>query len=507
MRPTDHDSSDTTSRLRRPHRFPAGLLAVALLAALSVEAGAETRITPRFSIDGSVTDNVLGANEGGEEGDAFTILQPGFSITNRGGRSRLDMSYGLSLDRYVDRTELNSENHDLTAIGSYDVIRDQVSIDARAGITRVVTDRTGAISATDRNLGSNQTETLTYSLSPSWVTGFSNVAVSNLTYSFGQTIFEPFGSDDDATGTATSSGGSDSTINELSYNLSSGRLFSRLGWTWSSNFVRTGQEGGSETDSANSDATLSYTVNRFVTPRAAVGYERFRGGGDSNDFSGVTWSVGLRATPGPRTDIDLEYGRQFDDTSIQGTATFRVTPTINLTASATHRFSVQQAQINDGLQNIAVDEDGNFIDATTGLPFDPNGSAVDLSEVNNVVRTKTYNLAMSGARGRNNYGVTAGLTDQSNNASGRDTMTLSSSVTYGRSLSPNAGLNLSASISSTEDSSTTDTTTYNFQAGLNYVLGSNLSGSASYSYVQRDSSTANSDLMENVITARLLVTF
>lgn len=501
MRPTEHDKIETKRRNPRLARCVA-CLAAGCLTVIGSAAWAETRITPTFSIDGTFTDNVRSSVKGTEEGDLFTTVQPGVRVNNTGGRTQLNLAYGLSADRYLDATDLNEERHNLTGLGSVDIIRDQLTVDARTSLSRLVVNRGGAVSAVDRNIGSNQTDTLVYSLSPSYRTNISNWALSSLQYTFSQTVFDPFGNQPSG-----ASASQDATSNQVSYQLSSGRAFSRFGWTASSNYQRSAQEAGSTTNSATASLAVNYDYSRYFQPSASVGYNRFRGGGEGNNTSGNTWSIGARLIPGPRLSANVEYGRNFDDNHIQGSATFRVTPTITINASAVHQFSVVQSQIAAGLQSLNVDQDGNFIDDNTGLPFTPTTQGSDLSEVNNVTRTQTYTLALSGTRGRNNYGMSTSVQEQTNNISGRKTTTLSSSGNLSRRLSPETTANLSASISGTEDNSSSNTQTGTVQAGLSYRLGANVSGSANYTFLQSNSSAAGGDRRENTITARLQITF
>lgn len=499
MRPADQEENETRRRLSFAGTCRIGALFTAALA-ISVGARAETRITPTASIQGIYTDNVRSSLEGTEESDLLTSPIVGVSIQNTSARTSLDLSYSLSADRYLEAKDLNEERHQLTGVGNVEIVRGMVDVDVQTSLSRLTVNRAGAVSGVDRNLGANQTDTLIYGITPRYRTNFSNWGVSNLQYGYSQTVFDPFGNLSGAQDTSN-----DSTSNDISYSLGSGRLFSRIGWSLNAAYSRTSAEGGDTTDSATSDVTLSYQVNRFFRPRSSIGYDRFRGSNNGN--KGVNWAVGTVLTPGPRTSIDVEYGRDFEDNHIQGNASFQISPTMRLTASAAHQFAVTQQQISNNLNDLTVDENGNFIDTTTGLPFTGSPLGSDLSEVNNVTRTQTYTLSLNGSRGRNTYGVVSSLREEDNELSGRQTTTLTSSANVGRNLTPHLSANLSAQVSGTEDNTSDDVRTANLTAGLSYQLGANVSGTANYTFTQTDSSGTGGDRMENTITARLQISF
>lgn len=498
MRPAEQEKIETQNRFPFADYCRTTGLIVGTVAFCST-AWAETRITPSASVDATFTDNVRSSTEGTEESDLFTRPTVGFRMQNTGGRTSLNLSYNLSADRYLDATDLNEERHSLTGLGNVEIVRGQFDVDVQSSLSRLTVDRGGATSAVDRNLGSNQTDTLTYGITPRYRTNISNWALSDAQYGFSQTVFDPFGNLPSDQDTAQ-----DSTNHQVSYTLGSGRRFARFGWSGSANYSRSSQ-GDSTTNSMSGDVTTRYRINRFFEPRVSAGYDKFKGG--NNNTSGMSWAVGAAVTPGPRTSINVEYGRDFDDDHIQGDARFQITPTITLTATAVHQFAVTQTQISNGLQNLAVDENGNFIDATTGLPFTGSPTGGDLSEVNNVTRTQTYSLALSGSRGRNTYGMQTSVRDETNNLSGRKTTTMSSSANYRRSLSPYTTASLSASVSGTDDNTSDDVTTASISASLSYRLGDNISGSTAYTHSQTDSSGAGGDRMENTITARLQISF
>lgn len=499
MRPADQEEIEKQCRRSFADTCRTGALFVTALA-YCVDAQAETRVTPTASVDTSYTDNVRGSAEGTEESDLLATPTVGVVLRNTSARTSVNLNYSLSADRYLDAQDLNEERHSLTGLGNAEIVRGYVDVDVQTSLSRQTTNREGPVSGIDRNLGANQTDTFIYGITPRYRTDISNWGVSDAAYNFSQTIFDPFGNLSAAEDT-----GQDATTHGIRYNLSSGRRFTRIGWSLASNYSRTSAEGGTTTSSWAGDATVSYEVNRMFRPRVSAGYDRFRGG--RVNTSGPSWAIGTQFTPGPRTTVDIEYGRDFDDNHIQGNATFRITPTLSLTATAAHQFNLAQQQLSRGLQDLTVDEQGNFIDSSTGQPFTGTPVGSDLSEVNNVTRTQTYTLGMNGSRGRNTYGLLSSVREETNSLSGRKTTTLTSGARFGRALSPHLRANLSAQLSGTEDNSSNDIRSTNLSAGLSYRLGENVTGATNYTFTQTDSSGTGIDRMENTITARLQITF
>lgn len=465
-------------------------------------ATAEVRLIPNLDLEFAYTDNAAGAAPGLEDEDFYTVLLPSVTLNANGGRGQGSLRYGLSHTEYQDRDDLSSESHELLGTGRIEVWRQRVFLDVQAAMSRQTIARNGAIAASDRSLGSNQTEVFDYQAGLTKTFRHQGWVVSNSRLSFSQSLTDPLSNNPGAVGTP-----SDTSTYLVSHVLSSGTRFSQLKWNVTTDFEEDMISDGDEVTDVTAIADVEYPFNRFFAGIATAGYEKLDAGNSSDSSDGATWTLGGRLTPGSRTLLRVEYGRRYDGSYYNGDFSYQISPSMALVGSFRQDVTIQQSSVNNAFANLVTDDDGNFIDSTTGLPFSQAGAGDDLSEVDNVSRTRDFNLSLSGTRGRNTYGGVISWSNNKTRAQSRDQSTRGVNFNFDRELTPKANFVVAAGLSDTTDNTAADSTTANISASLDYRIGDSVIGGATLSYLRRNSRDPTVELDENTLSARLQITF
>ena len=490
-----------------------GASVVALLTGLMatpVTAG-QWDITPRLSFEETFTDNVNGAdNDENPESDLISTATAGIALNGTGGRIRVVADYGFSVDRHLNSNENDGFRHDLLGTARFEPWKEHLFLDLRSAVSQSIIDQSGEVSADDRLTSSNQTITANTSLSASFLHGNDGWADSGLTYRLTETRFFDTGVDGTNGTNGTSSDAPESTRTfEMLSTLASGRRFSTFQWDGSSRttFQFEGGELRSRRDTL--EASAQYRRWRMFAPQVSAGIERFKDSEleDDENTGGIFWTIGATVQPSPRTSLELNYGSRFDSNDFTGSLSHQFSPRTSISASYSVDVTTQQQALLDSLQNVVVDENGQLVDATTGLPANPNN--LNSSLVDDSFRSETFELGLSGSRGRSSFSVSANMTrrlfgdadgDQGKDLSG------SLSMSFSRRLSPI----LSASVNGTasfENPSGIDNNTQTYRAGANvsYQLGPTVSTSLRYDYLRQDS--FDETVTENAVSLRVTKEF
>lgn len=523
----------TVGPVRRRRVAACALSAAA--AVIGAEARADVKITPRVQVEGAYTDNVRAAPKGQEEGDFFSTVSPGVNITSNGGRFQGTLDYTLTSEEYLDTDELGGFSNALLGTSRAELWDDRLFFDASASIQRVAANRRGAISATSRDVGTNQTEILTYRAGPLLRLDFAGVAISTTTYNFSQTIYdavEETASADAATPGTTGLDIGDATTHTFSQRFESGRDFTTLRWTLSATHDETKRDGGggsigggpraAEGESftqQNVIASGEYKINRWLSGLGSFGYEKIEDptiaqDGAQGELSGPIYSLGAKLT-GARSSIRFEAGRRFEDPSYSYESQYQFSPALIFNSFYSDAVSTQTRTGQGAFDAILVDADGNFIDARTGLPFQPNDPAFDLTDQDDAFRTKTISNGLVGTRGRNTYSASLFRTTRESLNVDREQIVTGGTVTIGRQIWPLLSGNVSAALTDTRDDAAGDQELVRLGASLTYNLADDFTATLTYSYLDRAGDGAGGglgagpsvDLRENVVSVRVLKVF
>src|SRR3546814_5362030 len=79
--------------------------------------------------------------------------------------------------------------------------------------------------------------------------------------------------------------------------------------------------------------------------------------------------AGLRLKPGPRLTMEATYGQRFEEQNIGAKVDYQITSRTTFNASYSQEPTTQQQLLLNDLSFIGLDENGNLIDTSTGLPL------------------------------------------------------------------------------------------------------------------------------------------
>jgi uncharacterized protein (PEP-CTERM system associated) len=510
-------------------------VACALAAAAAADVRADVRVTPRLQVEGAYTDNVRGAPKGQEEGDFFTTVTPGVSVVSNGGRVQGALNYALTAEEYLDTDELGGFSNSLLGTSRAELWDDRLFLDASASIQRVAANRRGAISATQRDLGSNQTEVFNYRVGPFLRLDLAGIAVSTTSYTFSQTIFDAVGETASADAPVPGTRGlniGDATTHTFTQRFESGRDFTTLRWSVSATHDETERDGGGGSfgggttaardgsfTQRNAIASAEYKINRYLSALGSVGYEEIedptiRRDGAQGELDGFIYTVGAALT-GARSFIRFEAGRRFEDDTYSYQSQYRFSPRLAFNSFYSEAVTTESRSGQGAFDSILVDAEGNFVDPRTGLPFQPNDPAFDLTDQDDAFRTKTFNNGIVGSRGRNTYALSFFRTIRESLNVDREQIVTGGTITVGRQIWPQLSGDLSAAYTDTKDDAAGDLELIRLGASLTYLLAEDFTASLSYSFLDRSSDRAGAgvgggqgfDLRENIVSVRVLKVF
>ena len=203
--------------------FPVVGSSAAVMLLLSFHSGAtDWKITPTLNLKETYTDNVR-LTQDNEKSDFVTQINPGISLIGTGPHLKVDARYVMQNIFYAKENSENAINHQLHALANAELLDDLFFVDANASISQQNISSFGQQTTDNTNITNNRTNVKTYSISPYLLNHFQNFASSELRYTHDSVST-------DGTGSAVSSGLSNSQSDKILMSLKSGTDFRTLGW-------------------------------------------------------------------------------------------------------------------------------------------------------------------------------------------------------------------------------------------------------------------------------------
>jgi len=414
--------------------LPAAVLPALGTAVVVGEArGADLEVTPGLTVEETYTDNVRGVATGAE-GDFITSATASVDARSNGARVQFSTNASLAYDDYLETDLADGWRVDLLGAATAEVVEDNFFVDLRAAVSQEALSRTVTQDLTvfDRQQAiTDQTRVVSYAITPRYVNRFGTFADLDVSYTFAQVRF-----DESDVGDAGEAGRPEGTTQQTARaTLVSGDRFTRLPW------VATVEDDRSDTtDRTTVEASGEYVWNRHLGLLFGAGRDWIDGDGLSQDLDGVFWNLGVRLTPGPRTNLRASYGRRYGGETFDASLQYRVTESLTFTATYDVALQTVQETFTDALQDVVIDEEGNLVGDTTGLPADPNDRPFDATtETTSVNRTLT--LGFGGTIGQNSYTLSGTWTERDFERAGTgpassNSSNLSVSAGYSRQISP-----------------------------------------------------------------------
>jgi uncharacterized protein (PEP-CTERM system associated) len=283
--------------LGRPGRL-AGVSGALVLSLLACGAhAADWKITPRLGVRETYTDNVSLATAGNEKSEFITQINPGISLSGKGGRVSAQVDYTLQNLIYARDSKNNTANHQLAANGNAELVEQSLFVDARASIRQQNISLLAPLGVENTSTTGNLATVTTYSVSPYWRQTFGTTASTELRYGHDEVHFD-------------NGGLSDSSTNRVNFSLNSGPAFANAFWGLSHADSRIDYQGRPDYDSRVTSGNLGYRLTPKFKVFGKGGYEKF-GYQASNQPGSDFWNVGFGWAPTTRTNLEATYGERF----------------------------------------------------------------------------------------------------------------------------------------------------------------------------------------------------
>jgi uncharacterized protein (PEP-CTERM system associated) len=477
---------------RRYRLLMAGTGLVSALVSGNAARAADWRVTPALTFQELVTDNV-DQTQSNARADALSQLIPSITITGDSPRGQVAFSYApiISVDLIQDGQDRIDQN--LFGNGSVNLIDRLLSVDFSVFVDQ------GSASGDFGSPGSNglvplSDRTLNYggTFAPHIQQRFGDIATFDAYYRV---------SSSNVSGNDQENGFGDVTNDQLEQDAqiivgsgnSFGRLSSQLDLDHSS-----GSGTGLNTQFENDldIVKFEYHITHKYAVTGYAGYQKihYDRTQDSLGYNneGITWNVGIDATPNDYTTIQLGYGRQSGTYGLNAHIKYDLTPRTHIGADYTVTVENQLQANLQSLQFLGRDAVGNPIDIRSGLAFNNNDNQL-FGEQNALFRDKIATVSFTRDFTRSSVTISAGNER-------RDTLSgIQSSdnayygqVTYSRELTPSlsgyADINYTThNYNNLIQAGSQHDSNINGDVSLSYRINPKLTASATYSLLQRNS--------------------
>jgi uncharacterized protein (PEP-CTERM system associated) len=219
--------------------------------------------------------------------------------------------------------------HRLQASSNAEIVKDLFFLDVRSTISQRNQSDAGLQATDGLSVSGNRNQALTVGISPILRQRFGSFADVELAYSRDE---------------VDNSGSVSSSLDSISLSVSSGRRFSALPWTLSTNARREDNSTGSQSVFRQGNATVSYAFSRRYSVRVLGGMENNDAVGNTEQGPSANWRVTAIWTPTPRTNLEIGYGSQSFGSNF------------SLQASHTMRRAVFNASYNEPLTTTAFQQ-------------------------------------------------------------------------------------------------------------------------------------------------------
>ncbi len=325
------------------------------------------RVTPRISVGTTYSDNIRLAPPGEAEGDTVLQVDPGISVRKRGGRLDLRLDYTAQGLFYADNRDADQINNNLLGFGTAELYQNNLFLDAYGSVYQVPIVSSGRVDAgglgsngglpssleffnnaldilprasdifnpigifSNIALTDNQTTQSTFGVSPYWRQNVGGWAEALLRYRYENISYS--GSDSSIDG---QEGLSDSQINSVDFNLSSGRNFDALKWNLNYFYLKQdGQQNNNDIQDNGNDqqekiaGRSDYRLSRAWTLVAEAGYVNNQSTTFTDNKNGFYWGLGATWKPSRYYSFTGLYGLNYNNAVIEWNPAQRTSLTIS----------------------------------------------------------------------------------------------------------------------------------------------------------------------------------
>ncbi|MDO9711741.1 TIGR03016 family PEP-CTERM system-associated outer membrane protein [Paracraurococcus lichenis] len=437
-------------------------------------------LTPSLGVQLGATDNVRNSRTN-RQADGYVRLNPDLALAADTERVTGRLVYRPLATYNFNTPDQNRVDHVFNGQGLVTLVPDLLFFDARgSGDVRSLFSDTGLTN--DSSGRQQRIQGTRYEFSPYLQQRIGGFATARIGYVFRGAA--------DSGRSATRPGdslpffsGQSFTANEGYGILSSGENWGPL--AWEARTVNTGFDGSGVYNGAYRQIhtlQMRYAVTREIALLGEGGWQdqRFNGTPPFVVHDAI-WSTGVRLSPDPDSFLIIRYGRRDGYDSFNGNGNLYVGSRTRVFATYTDQIGTNLLQASDLLTTVVVDEQGNAVDSTTGIPAPIAYRTPFGSTQSSVFRTKraTAGIGQSWSRDtisllyfnerREPVSITPGNTAFS-------TRTNSFGLSWTHELTPDIDLRALARLGFTEQQGGRNSTNYVLEAALSQRITPTLSG-------------------------------
>ncbi|MHB1206540.1 MAG: TIGR03016 family PEP-CTERM system-associated outer membrane protein [Rhodospirillaceae bacterium] len=442
--------------------------------------------------DASFTDNayLTPANR-----TSSFIIVPGATLSahDSGRRGSFDANIDVAYDFYTATSDLNGPRVKALLDGTFRITDDTLSLRGRAATSQQSSNQLGVVSITERTLGGNQVQVLTYGGGPAFRSPLSDSVVADASYDISGVSFlkAPVGS--------AAVAASDALLHNARAALSNNGATTPLRWTLTGTFQKQTLAGGAPaSEREGGEASAKYLLSSTFAILATGGYEQVHEPTLRSRLTGGYGLGGIQIQPGPNTSLRLEAGYRYRHPNYSAELTYAHSEKLNLVAGYDQGVDTSQGYLNDAYARLVHDPAGNLIDPLTGLPPNAGNSIFDLT--NQAFRFRRFRFGLHGSFGRSFYSAAGSYERRSADDVRGDGWQANASL--GRNLSPYWTMLIEAQYRKTTSPALSpvlgpSAETISGTARTDYRLSPTLTASVSYSHLKH--STTFVDYRENTV--------
>lgn len=514
-------------------------------------AGGGWTTVPRLNVDEMFTDNVLQVNTP-RRWDLVTLITPGISIAGDLPRLQLKLDYDptLSLAARTDSQDAISQSLNGTALltlvpeWAFVDVRTMASVQATTGtLSGTSAGNVGtSTSPTNNTLGlSNQdrTQNTNFQVSPYLLHRFGDYGTAKLGVSASESqyatttgfVTSPFP-------TGSGQGGNQLTTEQIAQ-FTTGEFMERFTDTISVDLSQTTSSANSVINGEGNITAiptttftsrrntyqdqLNYAANHWATVFGTIGYEDISySQALSQKIDDITWSIGVKLTPNPDSDLTISYGHQNGSNSIEASTHYALTARTTVSGSYTQTLGTELQEVESQLQFGLIGPNGQFINGANGQPLIFN--VLVPNEVQAVYRFNTFSLNIQTALDRDTLSLGVVLGNQTTTGgipssatfdtitaqwqhSLRPDLTLNSAITYSTQTQTGGQQCLGTLLFECGGPNLGDSTSYVATSVLNYEMTDSLSSHVRFSFYDRMSPLVIDRFYQTLVVVGFTKTF
>jgi hypothetical protein len=484
------------------------------------------RLQTSLEVDEIITDNARGTASGGtlttsaggtaltssrsKQADLITRVNPSFTVYDVTRRLQAGLTYSPSYEKFLNASDFDRFDNFLTGTANAEVWPDRVRVRATSSVSREIINQQGALTTNGLSINNNQTTVQTYTLSPVFIQRFGDIAEAQLQYQFGYTTSGAFGATTQNQGVGTLTSGSYFNNDQWTVSLSDTEL-QQGSIPETAVTVTASPTSRSSTSQQTGQISNTYALNRTIALITGVGYEQISNGTlVGGRIRGPFGNVGIGLT-GTRASLNVLYNLRYNSQFVSFQGAYDITPRLRLQATYGESVVTEQQLLIQQAAAIGITPTGGFVNPATGQPFNavPTPNGVNPGIGNAIFRDRSGQVILTGTYDRYSFSVTAIEQTQTADTISFNQRTLTLGGTLARDLTEATRWNLglgylriseNAPVPSTEN-------TYNLATGLAWNLTQDLTASATYGFLYRQSNLPGNNIVENSLTLGLRKTF